>query len=93
MALLSEPTVYSLYCDCNESKLIKIQLWDNLTSAYALMAPVWIHRCWIVGGVNLLQNVPAKFKKPKLHATSLMSHLFTDKEMREGSVQPGKQSK
>ena len=43
--------------------------------------------------MNLLQDIPAKFKKPNLYATSLLSQLFTDEEMREGSVEPGEQCK
>ena len=47
----------------------------------------------MVGSVNLLQDVAAKFKKPNLYATSLLSHLFTDEEMREGAVEPGENCK
>ena len=46
-----------------------------------------------MNGVNLIQDVPAKAKKPNLYATSLLSHLFTDKEMREGCVEPKEGSK
>lgn len=45
-----------------------------------------------VGGVNLIVDIPAKAKKPTLYATALMSHMFTNEEMREGSVEP-KESK
>ena len=40
-----------LYIDeleCNYSKLIEIRLWDNLTGAWALVAPVWICHCLTV---------------------------------------------
>lgn len=43
---------------------------------------------FIVGGINLIADIPAKVKKPTLYATALMSQLFTDDEMREGSVEP-----
>ena len=39
-----------------------------------------------VGGINLIVDIPAKAAK------ALMSHLFTNEEMREGSVEP-KESK
>ncbi|KAK2548176.1 hypothetical protein P5673_031705 [Acropora cervicornis] len=39
---------------------------------------------FIVGGINLIADIPAKVKKPTLYATALMSQLFTDEEMREG---------
>lgn len=42
----------------------------------------------IVGGVHLIKDVAAKVKKPTSYATSLMSHLFTNEEMREGCVEP-----
>ncbi|KAJ7358940.1 hypothetical protein OS493_020781 [Desmophyllum pertusum] len=48
---------------------------------------------FIVKGVNLILDVPAKSKKPTLYATALMTHLFKDKEMREGCVEPGNMSK
>ena len=41
-----------------------------------------------VGGINLIVDVPAKAKKPTLYATALMTHLFTNEEMRQGSVEP-----
>lgn len=46
------------------------------------------HEAFVVNGINLLTDVPAKARKPKLYATSLLSVLFTDKEMRNGSVEP-----
>lgn len=33
-------------------------------------------------------DIPSKAKKPTLYATPLMSHLFTNEEMRDGSVEP-----
>lgn len=42
----------------------------------------------IVGGTNLIVYVPVKAKKPTLYATALMTHLFSDEEMREGCVEP-----
>ena len=42
----------------------------------------------IVGGINLIVDVTAKAKKPTLYATVLMTHLFTNEEMRQGSVEP-----
>jgi len=42
----------------------------------------------IVGGTNLIVDVPVKAKKPTLYATALMTHLFSDEEMREGCVEP-----
>ena len=36
----------------------------------------------------MILDVSAKAKKPTLYATSLMRHLFTDEEMREGCVEP-----
>ena len=36
----------------------------------------------------LIIDIPAKAKKPTLYATALMSHLFSDDEMRQGSVEP-----
>ncbi|XP_022787345.1 dihydroxyacetone kinase 1-like isoform X2 [Stylophora pistillata] len=39
-------------------------------------------------GTNLLIDVQAKQKKPKLYATALLSVLFTDEEMRNGCVEP-----
>ena len=48
----------------------------------------WSHIKQIVGGINLIVDVPAKAKKPTLYATALMTHLFTNEEMREGSVEP-----
>ena len=44
------------------------------------------------GGVNLIVDIPAKAKKPTLYATALMSHSFTNEEMRQGSLEP-KESK
>lgn len=38
--------------------------------------------------MNLLTDVPAKAKKPSLYATQLLSHLFTEEEMRNGCVEP-----
>jgi len=38
-----------------------------------------------VGGTNLIVDVPVKAKKPTLPATTLMTHLFSDEEMREGN--------
>ena len=35
----------------------------------------------IVGGKNLIVDVPVKAKKPTLYATALMTHLFSDEEM------------
>ena len=40
----------------------------------------------------MIDDIPAKAKKPMLYATALMSHMFTNEEMREGSVEP-KESK
>ena len=40
----------------------------------------------------MIVDIPAKAKKPMLYATALMSHLFTNEEMRERSVEP-KESK
>ena len=48
----------------------------------------WSHIKQIVGGINLIVDVPAKAKKPTLYATALMTHLFTNEEMRQGSVEP-----
>lgn len=39
----------------------------------------------IAGGRNLIVDVPVKAKKPTLSATTLMTHLFSDEEMREGN--------
>lgn len=39
-------------------------------------------------GTNLLIDVQAKQKKPKLYATALLPVLFTDEEMRNGCVEP-----
>ena len=36
----------------------------------------------------MIVDIPARAKKPTLYATALMSHLFTNEEMREGSVEP-----
>lgn len=36
----------------------------------------------------LIIDIPAEAKKPTLYATALMSHLFSDEEMRQGSVEP-----
>ena len=36
----------------------------------------------------MIVDIPAKAKKPTLYVTALMSHLFTNEEMREGSVEP-----
>lgn len=36
----------------------------------------------------MIVDVPARAKKPTLYATALMTHLFTNEEMREGSVEP-----
>lgn len=36
----------------------------------------------------LIKDVAAKVKKPTLYATSLMTHLFTNEEMRNGCVEP-----
>jgi len=47
----------------------------------------------IVGGINLITDIPAKAKKPTLYATALMSHSFSDEEMRQGSVEPKETSK
>lgn len=47
----------------------------------------------IVGGINLIIDIPAKAKKPTLYTTALMSHLFSDEEMRQGSVEPKETSK
>lgn len=40
-----------------------------------------------------MQDINAKFKKPNLYATNLLSHLFTEEEMREGAVEPGEHCK
>ena len=42
----------------------------------------------IVGGIKLIADIPANAKKLTLYATALMSQLFSDEEMREGSVEP-----
>ncbi|KAK2564560.1 hypothetical protein P5673_012011 [Acropora cervicornis] len=36
---------------------------------------------FIVGGKNLIVDVPVEAKKPTLYATALMTHLFSDEEM------------
>ena len=41
-----------------------------------------------MGGTNLFVDVPIKAKKPTLYATALMTHLFSDEEIREGCVEP-----
>ena len=46
----------------------------------------------IVAGINLIADIPAKAKKLTSYATALISQLFSDEEMREGSVEP-KESK
>lgn len=47
----------------------------------------------IVRGINLIIDIPAKAKKPTLYATAVMSHLFSDQEMRQGSVELKENSK
>ena len=42
----------------------------------------------IVVGTNLIVDVPVEAKKPTLYATALMTHLFSDEEMREGCMEP-----
>ena len=41
-----------------------------------------------MGSTNLIVDVPVKAKKPTLYATALMTHLFSDEEMKEGCVEP-----
>lgn len=41
----------------------------------------------IVGGTNLIVDGPVEAKKPTLYATALMTHLFSDEEMREGCME------
>ena len=41
-----------------------------------------------MGRTNLIVDVPVKAKTPTLYATALMTHLFSDEEMREGCVEP-----
>ena len=36
----------------------------------------------------LITDVSGNSKKPTLYATALMAHLFTDKKMKDGSVEP-----
>ena len=36
----------------------------------------------------MIVDVPAKAKKPTLYATSLMTHSFSNEEMRQGTVEP-----
>ena len=55
----------------------EIHLIDFLTGLF------WSHIKQIVGGINLIVDVPAKAKKPTLYATALMTHLFTNEEMRQ----------
>ena len=43
-------------------------------------------------GTNL-ESVPCKAKKPNLYPTALLSHLFTDEQMRCGCVEPKEGSK
>jgi hypothetical protein len=40
-----------------------------------------------------LRDICAKFKKPNLYATSLLSYLFTEEEMRDGYVEPSENCK
>lgn len=40
----------------------------------------------------MIVDIPAKANEPTLYGTALMSHVFTNEEMGEGSVEP-KESK
>lgn len=40
-----------------------------------------------MGGTNLIVDGPVEAKKPTLYATALMTHLFSDEEMRVGCME------
>lgn len=48
---------------------------------------------FMVGNINLIQDVTTRSKKPTLYATALMSYLFSDEEMRESCVEPKENGK
>ena len=41
----------------------------------------------------MINDVSVKSKKPTLYATALMTHLFSDEEIRESSVEPRESGK
>ena len=49
---------------------------------------LFVYILQVYNGTNLLTDICAKPKKPKLFGTALLSHLFTDEEMRVGCVEP-----